>query len=165
MPTGCSEDTYLFYRALKAGCTLVYEPRAFVWHRHRDDPAALRRQIFNYAKGHAAYQITTLLRDRDCRALARLLFRLPQTYWRRTRQRLRGESEYSLDLILREVLGTLAGPLALWRARRIVTRRGRSQPVAPMPHEVHDAVPMEGAAPQEAARELVVAVPAKPPRV
>ena len=37
MPTGCSEDTYLFYKILKAGYTLVYEPSADVWHRHRRD--------------------------------------------------------------------------------------------------------------------------------
>ena len=37
MPTGCSEDTYLFYRILKAGHTIVYEPAAWVWHEHRRD--------------------------------------------------------------------------------------------------------------------------------
>ena len=36
-PTGCSEDTYLFYKILKADYTLVYEPSAFVFHRHRRD--------------------------------------------------------------------------------------------------------------------------------
>ena len=32
-PTGCSEDTYVFYRVLKAGFAIAYEPDAFVWHR------------------------------------------------------------------------------------------------------------------------------------
>ena len=41
-PTGCSEDTYLFYRILKNGGTIVYLPSTYVWHRHRaldEEPA------------------------------------------------------------------------------------------------------------------------------
>lgn len=124
MPTGCSEDTYLFYRILKAGHTIVYEPAAYVWHRHRRDRASLRRQIYAYSKGHVAYHLTTLLRDGDGRALVRLGYSLPKVYAARTYGRLRGWSEYPLSLILVEIAGTLAGPFALWRARRKVRRLG-----------------------------------------
>ena len=58
MPTGCSEDTYAFYRVLRAGYAIAYEPAAFVWHRHRADMRSLRRQIYSYAKGHTAYHLT-----------------------------------------------------------------------------------------------------------
>ena len=61
MPTGCSEDTYLFYQVLRAGYRIVYEPGAYVWHRHRTTKAALP-ELFNYSKGHVAYHLTTLLR-------------------------------------------------------------------------------------------------------
>jgi GT2 family glycosyltransferase len=137
MPTGCSEDTYLFYKILKSGGTIVYEPTAWVWHRHRVDADSLRRQIVSYSKGHVAYQLTTLLRDGDRRALVRLFYSLPKIYAVRAWQRLGGESEYPLSLIAMEVLGTLMGPWALWRARRRVRRQGRS--VRPQPH----AVPLE----------------------
>jgi GT2 family glycosyltransferase len=133
MPTGCSEDTYLFYRILKAGYTIVYDPAAWVWHRHRVEQRSLRHQIFSYSKGHVAYQLTTLAREGDRRALVRLLYSLPRVYAARTWERLRGRSEYPLPLIATEVLGTLAGPLALWRARRRVRRLGpslRTQPHA-----------------------------------
>ena len=123
-PTGCSEDTYLFYRALKAGHTLVYEPTAWVWHRHRRDPLSLRKQIYAYSKGHVAYHLTTLLRDRDWRALVRLGYSLPKLYASRTYGRLRGWSDYPVSLILVEIAGTIVGPLALWRARRRVRRLG-----------------------------------------
>jgi GT2 family glycosyltransferase len=132
MPTGCSEDTYLFYKILKAGYTLVYEPAAYVWHKHRRDLAALRRQLYNYSKGHVAYQLTTLLRDHDRRALERLAIRLPQTYIQRTKERLLGRSDYPLSLILLEIAGNLAGPWSLWRARRRVRRAGRSLPYIPV---------------------------------
>jgi GT2 family glycosyltransferase len=124
MPTGCSEDTYLFYRILKAGHTIVYDPSAYVWHRHRRDGVALRHQIRCYSKGHVAYHLTTLLRDRDRRALVRLGYSLPKTYLRRTWARLRGRSDYPLNLIVTEIAGTLAGPWALWQSRRRVRRFG-----------------------------------------
>lgn len=124
MPTGCSEDTYLFYRILKANHTIVYEPTAWVWHRHRTDDRALRHQIYCYSKGHVAYHLTTLLRDRDTRALVRLGYSLPRTFLWRAWSRLRRRSEYPLSLILVEVAGTLAGPWALWQARRRVRRFG-----------------------------------------
>jgi GT2 family glycosyltransferase len=124
MPTGCSEDTYLFYRILQAGFTLAYEPAAFVWHRHRKDDESLRRQIYCYSKGHVAYHLTTLLRDGDRRALVRLLYSLPRTYLARAVERIRRRSDYPLSLILTEIAGTLAGPCALWQARRRVRRLG-----------------------------------------
>ena len=89
MPTGCSEDTYLFYKLLKAGHAIVYEPSAFVWHRHRATMASLRQQIYAYSKGHVAYHLTTLIEDGDGRALVRLFYSLPKTYVRRALQRVR----------------------------------------------------------------------------
>ena len=124
MPTGCSEDTYLFYRILKANHTIVYEPTAWVWHRHRSDDRALRHQIYCYSKGHVAYHLTTWLRDGDRRALIRLGYSLPKIYLRRSWVRLRGWSDYPLSLILVEIAGTLAGPWSLWQARRRVRRLG-----------------------------------------
>jgi GT2 family glycosyltransferase len=127
MPSGVGEDTYLFYRVLKAGYTIVYEPAACVWHEHRRDLPALRRQIFNYSKGHVAYHLTTLLRDRDWRAVINLTLLLPGTHIRRAMRRLLGRSEYPLSLIIFEVAGNLAGPWALWQSRRRVRREGPSK--------------------------------------
>jgi len=132
MPTGCSEDTYLFYRILKAGHTIAYDPTAWVWHRHRRDAPALRRQIYAYSKGHVAYHLTTLLRDGDRRALVRLGYSLPKVYARRIYARLRRWSDYPLSLILIEIAGTLAGPWALWQARRRVRKLGPG--ARPKPH-------------------------------
>lgn len=131
MPTGCSEDTDLFYRVLKAGYSIVYEPNALLWHRHRRSMAALRRQIYSYSKGHVAYHLVTLLRDSDLRALHRLVIELPRAHLWRIKRWLRRRSQYPPQLIGLEVLGNLAGPLALWRARRAVRRAGPSVPYQP----------------------------------
>lgn len=122
MPSGVGEDTYLFYKVLKAGYTIIYEPAAWVWHKHRRDLLALRRQIFGYSKGHVAYHLTTLLRDGDWRAVINLAFLLPVAHVRRALRRLSGRSDYPLSLILLEVAGNLAGPWALWKSRRRVGR-------------------------------------------
>ena len=51
----------------------MYEPTAFVWHRHRDTADGARsRRSRSYYSGHVAHQLTTLVRDRDPRAVNRL---------------------------------------------------------------------------------------------
>lgn len=127
-PTGCSEDTYLFYKALKAGYTILYNPQAHVWHRHRQDIRALKRQIYGYSKGHVAYQLRTLIKDGDLRALARLGYELPRVYLWRIKEILLGRSDYPLSFTLLEAAGNLAGPWALWQSLRRVKRLGRSTP-------------------------------------
>jgi O-antigen biosynthesis protein len=131
MPSGVGEDTYLFYKVLKAGHRLVYEPAAYVWHRHRRTIPELRRQMYGYSKGHVAYHLTTLLRDRDRRALIRLA-QLPRGHVRQIGRwawhRLQGRQSYPLSLVLLEIWGHLVGPWSLWQSRRRVRREGRSGP-------------------------------------
>lgn len=141
MPSGVGEDTYLFYKLIKAGYTLVYEPDAYVWHRHRRDMRALRRQIYNYSKGHIAYHLTTLWKDRDLRALTRVLVPISRSHLWRIKRRLRGRSAYPVSLVMLELFGNLVGPVALWRSWLRVKREGscgrlgslaqRSSPDAP----------------------------------
>ena len=156
MPTGCSEDTYLFYRILKAGGSIVYEPSAFVWHRHRRSMEELRRQIYSYSKGHVAYHLTTLTRDGDRRALVRLGWSLPKTYLRRAFDRVRGRSDYPLSFIAIEILGNLAGPWALWTSRRRVRRFGPGRRIDPLARATgsrgNDALSLDRSLTENAAR-------------
>lgn len=128
MPTGCSEDTLLFYRILKADHVIAYEPNAYVWHSHRRTMESLRDQIYSYSKGHLAYHLTTLAREGDRRALVRLFWSLPRIYLRRALERLRRRSDYPLSLLALEIRGNLAGPFALWQSRQRVSQLGRSTP-------------------------------------
>ena len=127
---GVGEDTYIFYKILKGGHKLVYEPQAYVWHRHRRDIGALRRQIYNYSKGHVSYHLTTLMRDHDLRAAGRLLVGLPRAHVWRIAQRLLGRTEYPIWLVLVEVAGNIAGPWGLLRSRVRVRMEGHSEPYA-----------------------------------
>lgn len=131
MPSGIGEDTYLFYKILRAGYQLVYEPSAYVWHRHRREMPALRRQLRAYSTGHVAYHLTTLFNDGDLRALIRLGYELPKGYLWYIKQRLHSRYAYPLSLVWIEAISALAGPSALWRSRRRVRREGRSSTIVP----------------------------------
>lgn len=131
MPSGVGEDTYLFYRILLSGRHIVYEPSAYVRHKHRATPAALRKQIYSYSKGHVSYLLTTWLRHSDRSALRRLLFVLPRWHLQRIWGVLKSLARlkkpvYPLRLIILEILGHSLGPIALFRSRRRVQREGRS---------------------------------------
>ncbi|MBE9100502.1 glycosyltransferase [Vacuolonema iberomarrocanum] len=135
MPSGVGEDTYLFYKAIKAGYTIAYIPDAYVWHKHRRTEAALKRQLYGYSKGHVSYNLTTWLRDGDWRGLAQVLLGLPYAHYYRIKAFLQHQSDYPISLIFLEILGNLAGPWSLWRSRVRVHKEGHSAPF-PTPHEL-----------------------------
>jgi glycosyltransferase involved in cell wall biosynthesis len=131
MPSGVGEDTYLFYKVLKAGHIIAYEPAAFVWHKHRRDMNGLRHQLYNYSKGHVAYHLTTFMNDCDVRALLQIfvqlpLWRLKQLLWY-AKSLLKGnEPDYPFSLTLTEIIGNAVGPFVLWKSHQRVKREGRS---------------------------------------
>jgi GT2 family glycosyltransferase len=125
-PAPVGEDTYLFYRVLAAGFTVVYEPAAVVWHRHRREMSELRAQIFGYSAGHVAYNLTTWRRDGDSRGLLRVLVELPLHDLRQLARVVMRSAPYPAEMVLAEVAGHLAGPFAYWRAKRRARRLGRS---------------------------------------
>jgi GT2 family glycosyltransferase len=131
VPTGVGEDTYFFYRALLNGYRLRYEPSSVVWHEHRKTDRDLERQLSAYGRGHVAYHLHTLLSDGDFRAVPQFA-RLAIWHMRRIAAALAGRGRsYPLKLILAEIRGNLAGPLALWRAHRVVKKLGRSPRLTP----------------------------------
>jgi O-antigen biosynthesis protein len=132
MPSGVGEDTYLFYKVLKAGYTVVYEPAAYVWHKHRRTTEALRRQIYGYSKGHVSYNLTTWLRDGDWRALVQIFAALPIYHYQQIKTWLLRQSDYPLSLVLLEIKGNLVGPWTLWQSYQRVKREGRSEPYIPV---------------------------------
>jgi O-antigen biosynthesis protein len=131
MPSGAGEDIYLFYKILKAGGVMVYEPTAHVWHQHRRNMPELCQQIYCYSKGFVAYQLTTLLQDGDYRALQMLLRFLPRYQIERLFKWAFGDRVYPIELIIWEILGNLVGGWALWSSHQRVRTLGRSRSTVP----------------------------------
>jgi hypothetical protein len=131
--TGCSEDTDVFYRILRAGGAIRYHPDAWVRHEHRNSHAALRRQIYAYSKGHVAYHLVIAGRYGDLRSVWRLAAELPawraRQIWRWCRARMKGrDPAWPLRLVVVEIAGNVAGPVALLRSRYTARRLRRRAP-------------------------------------
>jgi GT2 family glycosyltransferase len=109
---GCGEDTDVFYRILRSGYTIHYNPRAIVHHSHRSSPEALRKQVYQYAIGHAAYHWRCFWRYRDYRSLIQLIWHLPNWWRRNIKLATTGKTTYPISLIFLEIRGTFRGPMA-----------------------------------------------------
>jgi GT2 family glycosyltransferase len=105
-------DLEMFFRVLKAGHTLVYEPRAIVRHRHRRTYEQLHKQLTHDGMGFMAC-LTRCIQayPEEGWAFARVV-----TWWfgwwivRRALHSLLSPARFPLELIVTELRGALAGP-------------------------------------------------------
>jgi GT2 family glycosyltransferase len=119
---GCSEDSELWYRLLATGGACLYEPRAVVFHHHRDDWPGLKRQMRAYMKGHVAALVAQYDNFGDRGNIVRICKQLP-AYFVRTFIKALAESQPGrISILAAEVEGWLAGLQFLlrfgWRKRR-----------------------------------------------
>jgi cellulose synthase/poly-beta-1,6-N-acetylglucosamine synthase-like glycosyltransferase len=103
---GCSEDSEFWYRMLAAGMSIIYEPRAVVWHSHRTDRQAFRSQMKQYMRGHVAALLVQYEKHRHVGNLRRLFLSVPLYYFQRLKSTLRmGDWR----LLFGELLGYASG--------------------------------------------------------
>jgi glycosyltransferase involved in cell wall biosynthesis len=116
-PAGAWEDLYFFYRILRCGYTITYEPAAVVRHAHRETIAELANQLQAYRRGEVVFCLLLLGRHRDWRAIPHLSLWIP--YWKVTQvagelvRRIADKRRFSLRILAREWWGYLQGPSAL----------------------------------------------------
>ena len=112
-------DHDLFTRVLAAGYRIAYEPTALSRHRHRRDWSGLRATLHGYGVGVYAAWTRALLVEGEWSVFALawgwfLHEQLPSLL----RSLRRAPGSAPLRLVLAELRGCLAGPLAYLRARR-----------------------------------------------
>jgi GT2 family glycosyltransferase len=119
-PTNGGGDLEMFFRVLKSGHALVYEPAALVRHRHRREYTALRTQLTNNGTGFYSYLVRTAQAYPAERvAIARL-----GVWWffwwhlRRLAAAVIRPRVFPLDLVLAEMKGSFAGLRRYAAARR-----------------------------------------------
>ena len=121
--SGCSEDSEFWYRLLALGGTCFYEPRAVVFHHHRDDWAALRRQVRSYMRGHVSALVAQYDAFNDRGNLRRIAKQLPHYFVRTAINSVRHGERERQAMLIQEVLGWLAGLQYLvrpgWRLTRV----------------------------------------------
>jgi GT2 family glycosyltransferase len=103
---GCSEDSEIWYRILANHLKIRYEPRAVIWHSHRIDREAFRRQMEQYMRGHVASLLVQFEKFHHFGNLRRLLVSLPHHYWRLATGREHGTTRGTVWF---EILGCLRG--------------------------------------------------------
>lgn len=131
-PSHGAGDLDVFHRTMAAGGTTRYEPRALVWHHHRREMAALRRQLTDNGRAFGVFLITRWRwHERPRRAVLRyfvgswlrwMLLRIPRRLLRRERM--------PLDLQAAEWRGMLRAPwasVATYRSDARIRRSSRSE--------------------------------------
>ncbi len=131
---GC-EELELFYRALAAGWSCQYEPRAVTHHCHRRDMTSLERQLRAYMRGHVAAALTQWADHRDVGNLRHLLWTLPRVYAGYCLRSLLGDRTYRARHLVAEIAGCLSG-VGYYRRHRFQSastlslKRPHANPVA-----------------------------------
>lgn len=129
---GGADDQYFWYRVLKAGYTIVYEPTIVLYDRYENDLSSFYRKIFNYNKGMVAYELELIFRDHDLRGLIQLLIIIPSWRLRQFAKLMKSwlqehrQPEY-FPIFLRVLRGNLMGPLS-WLIAHRNARQSMSTP-------------------------------------
>ncbi|PSB45450.1 hypothetical protein C7B80_17010 [Cyanosarcina cf. burmensis CCALA 770] len=105
-------DLDIFYRVIRAGYSLVYEPQYLVFHQHRREKEKLRRQYWSWGLGFMAFVVKSYQSDPPQRSLLRRLV----LWWfkyelRRMKSSLIGNHALPLEMILAELWGSVMGLL------------------------------------------------------
>ena len=95
-------DLDMFYRTIRSGHTMVYEPRYAVYHEHRETMLQLRRQYWSWGLGMMTFVVKSWRTDPVLRPLHRRMIR----WW--FGDRLRSFAKASLQLKGREISFALA---------------------------------------------------------
>jgi len=118
-PAQGGEDLTLFFQAVTQGYKLVYEPAALLYHPHRRDYPGLRKQIYSYGVGLAAY-LTRCLIDTP-RFLLDIIPKLPYGLFfilsARSPKNGKKSENYPQELTILERKGMLYGLFAYVRSR------------------------------------------------
>lgn len=103
-------DLDIFYRVLRSGATLVYEPQAAVYHEHRRDMSVLRRQYYTWGVGFMAFVVKSMATDIPMRGRFRRMIRWWFRYQvRRLKDRVRGREPIPATMVLGEIWGGVVG--------------------------------------------------------
>lgn len=108
LPGGGDHD--IFYRVVRAGHPFVYEPTYLVFHQHRRELEALRRQYWSWGAAVMAFVVKHYRGDRPQRPRLRRLVR----WWFRDQvdrlvRSLRGRHALPVRMVLAEMVGGVQG--------------------------------------------------------
>ena len=105
-------DLDIFYRIIRAGHPLVYEPKFLAFHEHRHDLDGLRRQYWSWGLGLMAFITKTYDQDRSQRRkLVHLIVWWFQDMARQLVESLLGRHALPTGMVWAELWGGVVGLL------------------------------------------------------
>ncbi|MEH1827687.1 MAG: glycosyltransferase [Nostoc sp.] len=105
-------DLDIFYRVIRAGYPLVYEPKYLVFHQHRREYAQLRRQYWTWGLGFMAFVVKSYQSDPPQRSqLRRLVWWWFKDQLKQLKNSFRGRHVLPPNMILAELWGGIVGIL------------------------------------------------------
>jgi GT2 family glycosyltransferase len=103
-------DLDIFYRTVRASWIFVYEPRMAVFHQHRRELYALRRQYWSWGVGFMAFVVKSYRADKDMQPQFRGLVRWWFHYQlRRFAKAAVGRGMLPLRFVAAEIVGGIQG--------------------------------------------------------
>jgi len=105
-------DLDIFYRVVRAGYPLVYEPRYLIFHQHRQDLVKLRRQYWSWGLGFMAFVVKSYQSDPSQRSQFRRLISWWFKYqFSQLKASLKRRNPLPVTMILAELWGGIVGLL------------------------------------------------------
>ncbi len=121
-PAHAGGDIDMFYRLLKGGETILYEPAMVVWHRHRSTLSGLRMLRYRYSVGAAAAFARWAIRG-DLAVLRLGLGWFVKYQVRELAASLLGLHLLPPEVVVAGLYGALLGPFAYARSRWQIRHR------------------------------------------
>lgn len=106
---GCSGDSEMWYRILAEGWNCVYYPHVYVFHEHRKSLKDLRKQLFNYMKGHVCALLVQHEKYGHKGNIKRVQSTLPAYYRSRFKQEFKKILSGRFSSLFTEIKGCRAG--------------------------------------------------------
>ena len=105
-------DLDIFYRVVRAGYPLVYEPRYLIYHQHRREMKQLQHQYWTWGLGLMAFVVKSFQVDRSQRLklLQLMAWWLKNQLWQ-LQQSLTGQHVLPIGMVLAEFWGGMVGVL------------------------------------------------------
>ena len=112
-------DSEVLLRTVLSGLTLSCEPDAIVYHKHRRDYDALKRQIYYYGVGLTAYMLKTVLAKPASAfdLLSKVPLGLRYALDPKSEKNSKKQESFPGELLWLELRGMAYGPLAYARSR------------------------------------------------
>jgi glycosyltransferase involved in cell wall biosynthesis len=142
VPGGGDHD--MFARVIRAGHTLVYDPRPIVYHNHLSDINTVTRRLGEYQQAFFAFMTKSIISDRNY--AGQLVKHLSYWYVRRTIRAFASsilKKKRPLALVISEAIGAWRGPLSFfrssqqWLATTHRTTKVAVEPLAASPKWTH----------------------------